>query len=181
MDRSTLAPPTDRAAFVAWEFSVITPILLTLATLLFLARLWTRCFPVYRMLADDYVCAVAYVLVIVNSCLFLKSVQWILPTYTEPTSNLTIGDRETSAFYGVIAQPFWAWGMASIKISIGLMLLRLEAEKLWRRFLWAMIVFQFVLSKFAPSKAMLECPWSNFAFPRYVQHADAVGRLCASP
>ena len=101
------------------------------------------------MLADDYMCALAYLLILANSCLFLKSVQWALPTWNGSLSDLTMGDREMSAFYGVIAQPFWAWGMASVKISIGLMLLRLEAEKLWRRFLWAMIVFQVVLSKSA--------------------------------
>lgn len=61
MDRNTPAPPSDRAVHIAWEFSVISAVLLATATLLFVARLWTRCFPVFRMLADDYVCAVGYV------------------------------------------------------------------------------------------------------------------------
>lgn len=147
MDKSTLAPPTDRAAYIAWEFSIIAPILLVTATLVFVARLWTRCFPIYRMKADDYVCSVAYVFVVINSSLFLKSVKWTFPTWTGDLSRWTIADRETSAFYGIIAQPFWAWGMAAIKISIGLMLLRLEADKLWRKFLWAMIIFQVILSQ----------------------------------
>ena len=146
MDRNMPAPPSERAAHIAWEFSIIATTLLATATLLFIARIWTRCFPVYRMLADDYMCVVAYVLVVINSSLFIKSIEWILPSWKSDVSKLTIGNVESSAFYGTIAQPFWAWGMASIKISIALVLLRLEAERLWRRFLWAMVAFQVILS-----------------------------------
>ncbi|KAJ4299926.1 hypothetical protein N0V90_005173 [Kalmusia sp. IMI 367209] len=64
---------------------------------------------------------------------------------------------ERSAFHGVIAQPFWAWAMASIKISIGLMLLRLESEQRWRRFLWAMIGFQVVLSMYNMMSQLFGC------------------------
>jgi hypothetical protein len=61
MDRSTPAPPSDRAVHIASEFTIISTLLLAIATLLFAARLWTRCFPVFRMLADDYVSLVGYV------------------------------------------------------------------------------------------------------------------------
>lgn len=44
-----------------------------------------------------------------------------------------------------------------VKTSIGLMLLRLEAEKPWRRFLWAMIVFQGVLSAYNMLTQLLGC------------------------
>jgi hypothetical protein len=47
--------------------------------------------------------------------------------------------------------------MASVKISIGLMLLRLESEKPWRRFLWAMIAFQVVLSAYNMLTQLLGC------------------------
>lgn len=47
--------------------------------------------------------------------------------------------------------------MATVKISIGLMLLRLESEKLWRRFLWAMIMFQIVLSAYNVLTQLLGC------------------------
>ncbi|KAF2439976.1 hypothetical protein P171DRAFT_369088 [Karstenula rhodostoma CBS 690.94] len=157
MDRSTPAPPSDRAVHIAWEFSVISTILLATATLLFIARLWTRCFPVFRMLADDYVCAVGYVFVAINTSLFFKSVEWTFPSWRGDRSNFTIADMEKSAFWGIIAQPFWAWGMASVKISIGLMLLRLESDKPWRRFLWVMIAFQVVLSAYNMLTQLLGC------------------------
>lgn len=64
---------------------------------------------------------------------------------------------ETSSFYGIIAQPFWAWGIGSIKISIGLMLLRLESDRHWRRFLWSMIAFQLVLSAYNMLTQLLGC------------------------
>ncbi|KAK7178853.1 hypothetical protein DPSP01_000945 [Paraphaeosphaeria sporulosa] len=157
MDRSTPAPPSARAVHIAWEFSVISTLLLATATLLFIARLWTRCFPVFRMLADDYVCAVGYVLVVINTSLFFKSVEWIFPSWKGDRTKFTIADMEQSAFWGIIAQPFWAWSMAMVKISIGLMLLRLESDKPWRRFLWAMIAFQVVLSAYNMLTQLLGC------------------------
>ncbi|KAJ4351844.1 uncharacterized protein N0V89_007188 [Didymosphaeria variabile] len=101
--------------------------------------------------------SVGYILVVINTSLFFKSVEWIFPSWGGDRSKYTIGDMEKSAFYGTIAQPFWAWGMASVKISIGLMLLRLESDKPWRRFLWAMIAFQVVLSAYNMLTQLLGC------------------------
>ena len=154
---------SDRAAHIAWEFSIVAFTLLAIATVLFIARLWTRIFRDYRMMADDYVCVVAYLLVVTNSALFLKSIEWVLPTWSGDPADLAIGNMETSTFYGVIAQPFWAWGMAAVKSSVGLMLLRLEHDPHWRRFLWAMIAFQLILSTYTSAAVGLErFLWGTF-------------------
>ncbi|KAF1967996.1 hypothetical protein BU23DRAFT_541767 [Bimuria novae-zelandiae CBS 107.79] len=165
MSLNTRTAPSGRAAHIAWEFSVIATTLLATATLLFVARLWTRFSTVYRMLADDYVCAIAYVLVVVNTGLFLKSIEWALPTWTGDPSKMTLRN-DTYVFYGVIAQPFWACGMASIKISIALFMLRLEPRKQCCRFLWAMIAFQVVLSVYNVLTQLISCrplraKWAN--------------------
>lgn len=58
---------------------------------------------------------------------------------------MTLQDVINGNKYAVISQPMWAWSMAAIKISVAGMLMRVEQQKPWRRFLWAMVAVQVVL------------------------------------
>lgn len=53
--------PSAAAQSSARTFAGTALALHGLAVMVFVGRMWSRCFPVYRMLVDDYICAVAYV------------------------------------------------------------------------------------------------------------------------
>lgn len=53
--------PSVAAQGNAQSFAATTLALHGIALMVFGARMWSRCFPVYRMHRDDYVCAIAYV------------------------------------------------------------------------------------------------------------------------
>jgi hypothetical protein len=72
-------------------------------------------------------------------------------------SSFTLQDVSNSMRYAVIAQPLWAWAMAAIKTSVAFMLLRLEQEVPWRRFLWIMIAIQGFLGLYNMIAQLLQC------------------------
>jgi hypothetical protein len=55
------AVPSDTAVYYARTFAGVAIALNVLATLVFIGRMWTRSYPLYRMQIDDYIIAVAWV------------------------------------------------------------------------------------------------------------------------
>lgn len=92
--------------------------------------------------------------VLIDSALYLRTVSWV---FTGTRETLTLADIEDAFFYAIIGQPFWAWSMAAIKCSVALMLLRLEQNATWRRFLWAMIILQVALAMYNMLTQLLQC------------------------
>ncbi|KXX82694.1 hypothetical protein MMYC01_200848 [Madurella mycetomatis] len=136
------SPPTDAAKQVAHAFAGISVTLNVISFLVFGGRIWTRSVPVFRLAWDDYAISVAYVLVLANSILLLLTVPY---AFGSDPNSMTLQDVINGNKYAVISQPMWAWSMAAIKISVAGMLMRVEQEKPWRRFLWAMVAVQVVL------------------------------------
>jgi hypothetical protein len=68
-----------------------------------------------------------------------------------------LSDAETAFKFAIVAQPLWAWSMATIKISFALMLLRIEQIVGWRRFLWAMIFLQIAIALYNTIGILLQC------------------------
>ncbi|KAL1593408.1 hypothetical protein SLS60_011016, partial [Paraconiothyrium brasiliense] len=93
-------------------------------------------------------------LILVESVFLLLTVPFV---FNRDPSTITLQDLENSSKYAVIAQPLWAWGMAAIKNSIALMLLRFETNINLRRFLWGNIVLQIVLAIYNMIGQLLQC------------------------
>ncbi|PVI06620.1 hypothetical protein DM02DRAFT_427761 [Periconia macrospinosa] len=149
------APLTGYVVELAHQFAGLTIFFIVLATILCGARVWTRCHPVYKMSADDYVCLVAYVPIVIGCALLLQTVPWVFNN--KDPAKLTLHDIEQGFKYAIIAQTFWTWAMSLTKISIALMLLRLEQSQPMRRFLWFLVVLQVVMSIFTMLSQLLQC------------------------
>jgi hypothetical protein len=78
-------------------------------------------------------------------------------TFGDDPNTFFLSDAETSFKHAVIAQPLWAWSMATVKISFALMLLRIEQAHRWRQFLWAMIVVQLIVGFYNTLTILLQC------------------------
>ncbi|KAF2875959.1 hypothetical protein BDV95DRAFT_591365 [Massariosphaeria phaeospora] len=148
------SPPSPAAQANARAFAGVVISLDIIATLVFAGRLWTRFFPVYRMRSDDYVILVGYVLIMVDSIVLFLAVPY---SFGREVASITLADTQDSQRYAVISQPLWAWSMAAIKISVALMMLRLEQTKFWRRFLWGMVAVQMLLGIYNMLCALLQC------------------------
>ncbi|KAF2266118.1 hypothetical protein CC78DRAFT_559561 [Lojkania enalia] len=148
------AIPSSTAQQRARSFAGAAIALNIVAFGVFSGRMWTRSFPAFRLGPDDYFIAVAYVLVLTDSILLLKTVPFV---FGSDPNKVTLADAIHSNYLAVVAQPIWAWSMACIKISVALMLLRLETEKLWRRLLWANIVVQLLLGTYNTLSQLLQC------------------------
>jgi hypothetical protein len=68
-----------------------------------------------------------------------------------------LSNAQVAFKYAIVAQPLWAWSMATIKISFALMLLRIEQTLSWRRFLWSMIILQIVIGVYNTIGILLQC------------------------
>ncbi|KAF2186392.1 hypothetical protein K469DRAFT_573323 [Zopfia rhizophila CBS 207.26] len=148
------APPSQGAQDLAHAFASIAITLNVVSFVGFSGRIYTRSFPVFRLGWDDYIATAAFVFVIVDSTLLLLTVPFVF--YRDPAS-ITLQDTINSNRYAVIAEPIWAWAMATIKVSIAAMLLRLQQERYWQRFLWAMIIIQVVLGVYNNLTQLLQC------------------------
>lgn len=173
------AIPSDLATHYTHIFAGICITLIVLATITFGARLWTRCYPVFKMAADDYVCTCAFVsissrlrgtqpnmlmaqvFVLVDSSIYLCTVRWV---FIGTKYSLTLADMERAYFYAIIGQPFWAWSMATTKCAVALMLLRLQQNKGLRRFLWIMIALQVIVAIYNMVTQLLQCVPLNKAW-----------------
>ncbi|KAF2469199.1 uncharacterized protein BDR25DRAFT_372414 [Lindgomyces ingoldianus] len=148
------SPPTEAAVELAHAFAGIAITLNIISFMVFGGRIWTRCFPVLRLGWDDYIISVAYVLVLVDSILLLITVPFV---FGRDPATITLKDVEESTRHAILAEPIWAWSMAAVKISVAAMLLRLEQERHWRRFLWAMIVIQLFLGVYNTITQLVQC------------------------
>ncbi|CAO2649944.1 Nn.00g012360.m01.CDS01 [Neocucurbitaria sp. VM-36] len=146
--------PSAAAQSNARSFAGVALALHGVAIMAFGARMWSRCFPVFRMHLDDYVCAVAYILVVVNSILLLAAVPY---SFGHSPTAFFLSDAQEAFKHAAIAQPIWAWAMAAIKTSFALMLLRIEQSIKLRRFLWAMIAIQVILGVYNTLTIFLQC------------------------
>ncbi|KAF2029517.1 hypothetical protein EK21DRAFT_101128 [Setomelanomma holmii] len=84
-----------------------------------------------------HIIALVAVFIVVSSASLLAAVPY---TFRHDTDAVYLSDVEKCLKYAVVAEPLWAWSMATIKISFALILLRIEQARRWRHFLWAMIV-----------------------------------------
>ncbi|KAF2274262.1 uncharacterized protein EI97DRAFT_444269 [Westerdykella ornata] len=142
------------AVDTARKFVAVTIALNIIAALLFGGRIWTRTFPVFRMGPDDYLILLAYPLVLVDSILLLVSVPY---GFGADLANMTMVDIEEQLKYVTVSQPIWAWSMCVIKCSVTAMLLRLENDKFWRRFLWGMIGVHILLAVYCTIALTTQC------------------------
>ncbi|KAK3356365.1 hypothetical protein B0T25DRAFT_449639 [Lasiosphaeria hispida] len=148
------SPPTDSAEQLAYTFGILTVALNIISFLFFIGRILTRTVPVFRLGWDDYVISVAWVLIFSNSILLLLTVPYV---FGGDPSAFTLQDVIDANRYAVLSQPIWAWSMATIKISVAAMLLRLEQSRFRIRFLWAMIWLQIVVCIYNTLSTVLQC------------------------
>ncbi|KAF2196988.1 hypothetical protein GQ43DRAFT_382052 [Delitschia confertaspora ATCC 74209] len=125
-----------------------------IAFIVFSGRVWTRSHPVFRLQWDDYIFTVAYILVLVDSILLLATIPWV---FNKDPATVTLADVQDAFRLALLAQPIWAWSMAAIKIGIAAMLLRLQQQANWRRFLWAMIVIQVIMAIYNTFAQLFQC------------------------
>ncbi|KAH8723798.1 hypothetical protein GQ44DRAFT_655921 [Phaeosphaeriaceae sp. PMI808] len=155
LDPSLIPSVPSRAALNnAHAFAGATIALHLVAVVVFGGRMWSRSYPVLRMSMDDYVCILAYILVLISSILLLMTVPY---TFGHDPNTFSLSDGQYALRYIVIAQPLWAWSMATIKISFALMLLRIEQAVQWRRFLWVMIVVLILMGVYNTLTTLVQC------------------------
>jgi hypothetical protein len=72
-------------------------------------------------------------------------------------SKWTLQDVINGNKYAIVSQPLWAWSMALIKISVAIMLLRLEPAKNMRFFLYFMIGLQIATAIYNTTIQAIQC------------------------
>ncbi|KAH7121145.1 hypothetical protein B0J11DRAFT_58133 [Dendryphion nanum] len=148
------APPSAAAFELSKAMKGVSIGMNVLCFMLFMGRLWTRNVPVFRMGADDYVISVSYVLIVVDTALLLLTMPYM---FGKDPAKVTLQDSMNAQRYALLSQPIWAWAMAGIKISVILMILRLQTAKLWRRFCWGLIGFVLLLTTYNLIAQLTQC------------------------
>ncbi|KAK0714179.1 hypothetical protein B0T26DRAFT_651462 [Lasiosphaeria miniovina] len=148
------SPPSDAANSLAHSFAAVAITLNVISFMLFSGRLYTRAFPVFIMGWDDYVISAAWIFIVSNSTMLLLTVPYV---FRGDPSAFTLADVMHSDKLATLSQPVWAWSMATIKISVAGMLLRLERQRAIRRVLWALIWLQLVVCIYVTLSSTLQC------------------------
>ncbi|KAF2712694.1 hypothetical protein K504DRAFT_464756 [Pleomassaria siparia CBS 279.74] len=146
--------PSDIAMHYARSFAGVAISLSIVSFFIFVGRLWTKNFPVRRMQIDDWIVILAWMVMQIDVIVLLFTIPMV---FGHDRYSSTLQDSSNAFRWAVISQPLWAWSMALIKISVALMLLRLEQELPWRRFLWSMIALQATVGVYNTLAQVMQC------------------------
>ncbi|KAL2213809.1 hypothetical protein CC79DRAFT_1391718 [Sarocladium strictum] len=132
-DDSAYYPVSERAAHLAVMHLAGTTPLLIIGLIMYMARIWIRVRPVWRISWEDYVMSIGLAAAIVD-------VSFMYPQmYTSPRL-LTEEERVHARKYAFLTIPIWGVAISMIKSSIALTLLRIQPNVFWWRiFLWTII------------------------------------------
>ncbi|KAM7214373.1 hypothetical protein V8F06_010211 [Rhypophila decipiens] len=148
------SPPTPGAEALANAFVAVAVMLNAISFIVFAGRIATRNIPLYNMGWDDWIISAAYVFLLSNSILLMMTVPY---AFGGDPSTFTMQGVINGNKYAIVAQPFWALSMATIKISVAAMMLRLEQRPRWRQFLWSMIVLMAVFCVYNIIASVTQC------------------------
>ncbi|KAF4458135.1 hypothetical protein F53441_70 [Fusarium austroafricanum] len=159
-DGSPYFPISERAANLAIAHLSITSPLIAIGLVMFGLRIWLRIRPVWRVSWEDYSMAIGVAAACVDFGFLVPQM------YTSPRL-ITESQRIWSRKYGFLAIPIWGIAMMFIKVSIAMMMLRIQPTVLWWRifcfFVMGILVAYgvantfFILLQCRP----LEASWNN--------------------
>ncbi|EXM21605.1 hypothetical protein FoTM2_013920 [Fusarium oxysporum f. sp. vasinfectum] len=125
-DGSPFFPISERAAKLAVAHLGITSPLLAIALAMFVARIWLRVKPVWRVSWEDYSMTIGV-------CAAVVDFGFLIPQmYTSPRL-ITESQVTWSRKYAFLAIPIWGIAMMFIKVSIAMMMHRIQPTVLWWR------------------------------------------------
>ncbi|KAK1834086.1 hypothetical protein QBC39DRAFT_380001 [Podospora conica] len=133
--------------------SAIAPIF-TVATLLFIARIFSR-WRTRGISADDYVLVFAFILGVIEMALTIAITS---PNLATPSPQfLAFSELSRVTPMTLISQVFNQFAVALVKTSIALMLIRLQQARGWKVFLYFLIVVQVLVAIFTTVMHTTRC------------------------
>ncbi|PVH68435.1 hypothetical protein DL98DRAFT_381750, partial [Cadophora sp. DSE1049] len=143
MDAPLNPPPDDS---ISPKLLISIGIIIGTGFPIFVARIYSRVRPHYKLSWDDYsiilaqACSIAGYALIVMACKYGLGRRGM---YVSTQDN-------TKLWYYHFAQvPLWYCGLAFMRISVASLLLRLKSSRAWKSVLWVIILSQIVLAVFA--------------------------------
>jgi hypothetical protein len=103
-----------------------TTILLGLALVTYVLRMYSRIVPYWNLQWDDYVMTFA-VVTVVNWAVTLA-----IMLLTEERAPTSLAMVEKTLLFGYVSRHMWNLSVTSIKVSVALMMLRIKQTKRWR-------------------------------------------------
>ncbi|RGP74629.1 integral membrane [Fusarium sporotrichioides] len=125
-DGSPYIPITDRSAALARIHIGVTSPLIAIALAMFVARIWLRARPTWRISWEDYSMTIGVAAACVDFGFLIPQM------FTQPTL-ITEEQRIWTRKYSFLAIPVWGVAMMFIKVSIAMMMLRIQPNILWWR------------------------------------------------
>jgi hypothetical protein len=154
IDPHTILDPVSEAAIEISKKTINASYALTaLSTVVFLARIWTRTRPVYRMGWDDYCISIAYVMLTLSTTIWMASSYKVIAN----PGHHTLADTQSAMFFTYVGRWFWPWAMSFVKLGVGIMLLRFHRDKFWRGSIYLAICLQFTQTIYTMIFYSIEC------------------------
>ncbi|KAH7132734.1 hypothetical protein EDB81DRAFT_659704 [Dactylonectria macrodidyma] len=139
-----LPPPGRPDENQGWKMVTISSTLQLIALIIVGGRIYSRMKPAFRLWWDDYAIIMSMALATSTWIIMLLSVQSGLGRHNYYLS--AEQSREATKLF-FIQQPLWNWAMSMAKISIALLLLRIDRDsRPWRIFLYLMIAVLLLIS-----------------------------------
>ncbi|KAK3326062.1 hypothetical protein B0H66DRAFT_600197 [Apodospora peruviana] len=130
-------PITDRAALLARVHIGVTIPLLALTLVPFVARIYSRIWPVWRIGFADWLIVIGFASAITDWALLQSEM------ITTP-SNISLEQAIWDVKLAYMAIPIWGLTMTCVKTSIALTLLRIPQTRLSTVFLYLILAFQLI-------------------------------------
>ncbi|KAH7115354.1 hypothetical protein B0J13DRAFT_459745 [Dactylonectria estremocensis] len=139
-----IPPPEGPDENQGWKLVVVSSVLELIALILLGGRVYTRLRPNFRLWWDDYTIILSMALATITWILLLLAIKNGLGRHNY---YLSAEQSTEAAKYLFIQQPFWAWALSISKVSIALLLLRINRDsRPWRMSLYLMIALLLLIA-----------------------------------
>ncbi|OCL07849.1 hypothetical protein AOQ84DRAFT_52097 [Glonium stellatum] len=92
------------------------------------ARVYTRFCPNFLFGWDDWVICISFALIFADWVVSLDSVRWGIG---RSPKTISLTNANHMGYLATASKVLWAWAVATIKISVACMLIRLLRDKSW--------------------------------------------------
>ncbi|KAK0652537.1 hypothetical protein B0T16DRAFT_406357 [Cercophora newfieldiana] len=147
----------DKKAIDLWighrALAICLP-LFAVAVIVYAVRIWTRIRPKSRLNAADYTITVAFIAETISITLTIVAVA---SGFGRPTHLLSTEDIEVIGVSTFIVFIVGYWASTFARVSIALLLISIIQKKVWRGFLWSIIVFNILVLAAMNTAQLFQC------------------------
>lgn len=133
---------------------VTTTVLLGLALVTYVLRIYTRVSPYLILGWDDFAITLATAITVAN---WACNISIQIVTGGRHVEYISPSAFQKAAQLGYVSMVLWIWSITTLKVSVALMLLRIKQTPKWKAGIWSLIAALFAVGIASTLAQILQC------------------------